>query len=200
MRPSAVKALLAPLFIAIVLVVAWSTRRPALLVRRAVTASDTDRVHRHVDLVQKDGDFHPLIDGAHGRVDYIPQGTAFAFRLHGTGLAPGKRYLLELEVDSTIYAVASHVANDRGELTIDTTLSRFAEGVCVGKKYDPPRPLSGHHEIRFWVKRDGNPKTGSASGAPPGSEGASLPCAGNGDGDYSYVLLEQQLALFTGEP
>jgi hypothetical protein len=108
--------------------------------------------------------------------------------------------------------------------------------VCVGKAYDPARPLAGTHEIRFWVKADGNPRSGTLGGPEQGpvawrdlwktirdtaeggeapgrpmretaergetpegaANGRDLPCSGNGDGDYAYALLENEVARFTG--
>lgn len=134
-----------------------------------------------------------------GIVWYSPAGDRLALRLEARGLHPGRRYILELDVDGTIYDVASHPADSAGRLRVDTALTRFAEGVCVGRNYHPPRPLPGAHAIRFWLKRDGNPRSGSesvrAAGAPPGTV---LPCAGNGDDDYGYALMDDQPSPFSG--
>jgi hypothetical protein len=35
---------------------------------------------------------------------------------------------------------------------------------------------------------------------PSSAAGSSLPCRGNGDGDFAYVLLENATAHFTGGP
>jgi hypothetical protein len=76
----------------------------------------------------------------------------------------------------------------------------FEEGACVGDNYDPPRSVHGEHEIKFWLKNDGNPVSGTMAGRRSSSAaGSSLPCHGNGDGDYSYVLLENAVAHFTGD-
>jgi hypothetical protein len=154
-----------------------------------------------VTLAQKDSAFRPIppsAGGAAGVVWYAPAGSALRFQLRATGLAPARRYVLELEVDSVVYTVASYVPNARGELAIDTTLAQFAEGVCVGRNFDAPRSVRGRHRIKFWVKRDGSPPTGTMPGIPPSAPGAQLGCHGNGDGDYSYILLENETADFTG--
>lgn len=154
-----------------------------------------------VTLSQKDPAFRaipPSAGGATGEVWYAPRGPGLRFQLRAARLPPNRRYLLELQVDDAIYTVASHVPNARGELTIDTTLTRFEEGVCVGTNYDPPRAVSGHHLVKFWIKRDGSPASGTMPGVAPGAPGAQLACHGNGDGNYGYMLLENEVADFTG--
>lgn len=190
-------ALLAPAFVAIILLASLVPPRRVPLVGLVEGATDSDPSHPHVDLVQKDASFRPIA-GARGRVDYAPDGNALTVRLRAAALKPGLRYLIELNVDGTTYAIASRAADARGRLALDTTLMQFAEGACVGPNYDAPEPLAGRHVIKFWVKRDGNPRAGTSASAAPGSAGARLPCTGNGDGDYTYVLLEQSPAIFTG--
>ncbi len=165
-------------------------------------SSIVEHGRKRVDLLQKDAQFRaipPGRGGATGSVWYTLSGPQFGFKLEAKGLKPGKRYLIELAVDETIYTLASRAADSDGKLAIDTTLTAFAEGVCVGPNYDPPRPLDGAHTIRFWVKADGNPPSGSGRiHSPQFTEGQDLPCSGNGDGDYTYVLLENEVAHYAG--
>jgi hypothetical protein len=157
---------------------------------------------KRIELVQKDASFQPIPadkGGATGRVWYTPSGRAFSFELEAAGLKPHRRYLIEVEVDRTVYVLASRAANRRGDLAVDTTLTSFAEGVCVGPNYDPPEPLAGPHAIRFWVKADGTPPSGAERHPVPGlAQEQELPCSGNGDGDYGYVLLENEIANYVG--
>lgn len=156
---------------------------------------------RSVTLSQKDSNSAPIppsAGGATGEVLYAPRGSGLRFTLHANGLKAGVRYLLELQVDGAIYTVASYTSDSRGALAIDTTLTQFEEGVCVGTNFDPPRPTAGHHRVKFWVKHDGNPATGTMPGIAPTAPGAQLACHGNGDGDFGYVLLENKVAVFTG--
>jgi hypothetical protein len=188
------KALL-PAFVATVIVVFFLTRKthPSPVMR-------SDGMER-VTLSQKDSAFHvvpPAQGGASGEVWYEPTGPALRFQLHASGLTPGRRYLLELQVDDSIYTVASYLPTARGGLVIDTALTKFEEGVCVGTNYDAPRAISGHHGIKFWIKRDGTPATGTMPGIAATAPGAQLACHGNGDGNYDYVLLENAVADFTG--
>lgn len=189
------RALVAPI-VAVVLFIFlyWGNHRDV----RAATGA----VQR-ITLSQKDAQFNiipPVQGGAVGSVWYHANGPALAFQLLGSGLRPHRRYLLELSVDGTVYTVASHSASANGELSIDSTITVFGEGACVGDNYDPPRSVHGEHEIKFWLKNDGNPVSGTMPGRRSSSAaGSSLPCHGNGDGDYSYVLLENAVAHFTGD-
>jgi len=154
-----------------------------------------------VTLAQKDAAFRPIpraAGGATGVVWYAHSGPALHFVLRAYGLQPQRRYLLEIQADDAIYSVASHTSDARGELAIDTTLTQFAEGACAGTNYDAPRSVEGPHKVKFWIKRDGNPQSGVSTGVKPGSPGATLPCHGNGDGDYAYMLMENEVAKFTG--
>lgn len=156
---------------------------------------------RTVTLSQKDSSFAripPSAGGATGAVLYAPRGSGLHFTVQANGLKAGVRYLLELQVDDAIYTVGDYAADPRGALAIDTTLTRFEEGVCVGTNFDPPRPTTGRHRIKFWVKRDGSPVSGTIPGIAPTAPGAQLACHGNGDGDFGYVLLENKVADFTG--
>ncbi|MEP7067088.1 MAG: hypothetical protein ABI889_13715 [Gemmatimonadota bacterium] len=154
-----------------------------------------------VTLAQKDAAFRPIpraAGGATGVVWYAHSGPALRFTLQAYGLQPQHRYLLEIQADDAIYSVASYTSDARGQLAIDTTLTQFAEGTCVGTNFDAPRSVQGSHKVKFWIKRDGNPQTGVSPGVKTDAPGAALSCRGNGDGDYAYMLMENEVANFTG--
>lgn len=154
-----------------------------------------------VTLAQKDAAFRPIpraSGGATGVVWYAHSGPALQFILRAYGLQPQRRYLLEIQADDAIYSVASHTSDARGQLAIDTALTQFAEGACVGTNYDAPRSVAGPHKVKFWIKRDGNPSAGMSPNTNARAPGAALPCRGNGDGDYAYMLMENEIANFTG--
>jgi hypothetical protein len=154
-----------------------------------------------VTLSQKDSAFNPIPPskgGASGEVLYDPAGTTFHLLLHASGIPRNHRYVLEIEADSTTYSVTSRAPDERGELVIDTALAQFQEGVCVGTNFDQPRPVTGRHALKIRLKRDGSPASGPMPGVPPTAPGARLACHGNGDGNYDYVLLENDVADFTG--
>lgn len=152
-------------------------------------------------LSQKDPSFRvipPAKGGSSAVVLYAPTGPAFHFILHASQLSAGHRFALELEVDGVIYTVESFSPGPRGDVALDTTLTQFQEGVCVGANYDSPKSASGHHVIKIWIKRDGSPKSGMLPGIASSAPGAQLACHGNGDGIFDYVLLENAAADFTG--
>jgi hypothetical protein len=154
-----------------------------------------------VELVQKDSAFHPIPPtkgGATGEVLYAPRGPVLHFVLHARSLPTGHRYELEIQVDSSSYTVATYTPDARGQLTIDTTLTQFREGECVGRNFDAARPVTGRHAIKFRMKRAGSPSSGTMPGIAPSAPGAQLSCHGNGDGNYDYLLLENATADFTG--
>ena len=157
---------------------------------------------RRVTLATKDAAFRivpPSRGGALGAVWYTPRGAVLRIQLRANGLAPRRRYRLELSVDDTVFAVTSRQADAAGGLAVDTTLHEFADGICVGDRYVAPRPLAGPHEIKFWLRADGSPVRGTLRASSARAAGGdSLPCRGNGDGDDRYVLLENAIARFVG--
>jgi hypothetical protein len=159
--------------------------------------------YEQVELVQKGGlsAVTSLFGGPTGSVWYKPTGSRLDLRLSVEGLDPGKRYILEVQVDSTVYDVASIPTDDGGRIALDSTFSGIAEGICVGENYDPPmRFESGRsYTLGFMLKRDGSAASGSQR-VPVGGGAAGeveLRCTGNGDGDYGYALMENRLARFT---
>jgi hypothetical protein len=186
---------LLPALVATAVVVFLFARSPA------VTQAARSGGMRRVTLSQKDSSFRPIpraAGGASGVVWYAPTGPALHFQLRASGLPLGHKYVLELQVDDAIYTVASYRPDAHGELALDTTLTQFEEGVCVGANFDRPRSVIGHHRVKFWIKRDGSPATGTMAGIAPTAAGAQLACHGNGDGNYEYLLLENEVADFTG--
>ncbi|HEX6535175.1 MAG TPA: hypothetical protein VF041_11285 [Gemmatimonadaceae bacterium] len=157
---------------------------------------------RRITLATKDSAFHivpPSRGGAEGSVWYTSRDSVFTFQLRATGLAPRVRYRLVLAVNEEPFVITTRAADARGALSIDTTLTEFAEGACVGDAWDPPLPLAGEHAIKFWLQRDGTPASGTLPATLPRARpGASLPCHGNGDGVFTYALLENEVANFAG--
>ena len=155
----------------------------------------------HVGLIQKDAAFQVVPadrGGAYGDVWFNAAAPTFAFRLSAVGLKPGVHYLIELNVDDVTYELTSRPADPRGAVKLDTTLSRFATGACDGGEYARPRSVSGNHRIKFLVKRDGNPATGTKRAHSTLSSPPAVACHGNGDDNFTYALFEDNVARFTG--
>jgi hypothetical protein len=152
--------------------------------------------------VRKDAHFRPIPrerGGAAGSLSYGARGPDLSLQIRAEGLVPGRKYRFDLGVDGVTYSLASRAAAPDGTWSLDTTLTAFAEGACVGRNFQPERPLAGTHALSFAIKNDGSPPTGTlADQAPPDGGGAQLPCAGNGDGNYGYVLYEAEPGRFEG--
>jgi len=158
----------------------------------------------HVALVEKDASWRPVPPrpgGPSGGVWYGTHGARFRFGLRAVGLQPDIHYIVELDVDGSTYAVANRVATAAGDVALDTALTAFAEGACAGSDRQATRSLVGTHRVKFLLKRNGNP-AGAGGG---GGSGSAAPrpggpvCAGNGDGDFTYVLFEEKLAIYDGD-
>lgn len=153
-----------------------------------------------IELVQKGGlsAVTSLFGGPSGSVWYTPEGTELRLRLDVEHLDPGKRYIFEIQVDSTVYDVASIAADGDGRIALDSAFAEVAEGTCVGPNHDPPTRLEPgrSHTVGFMLKRDGNPATGTERVAGDGGT-SELRCTGNGDGDFSYVLFGNRMGRIT---
>ncbi len=136
--------------------------------------------------------------GASGDVWFDAAAPTFTFRFAATGLKPGTHYLIELFADNSPYELTSRTADAQGRINLDTTLTRFETGACIGGDYVAPRPLRGIHSIKFLLKRDGNPASGTRRTRSRSATTPDLPCHGNGDEDFTYALFEDNVAKYTG--
>jgi hypothetical protein len=157
-----------------------------------------------VVLVQKGGlsAVTSLFGGPTGAVWYTPSGEHLRLRLSAEHLDPGKKYIFEIQVDSTVYDVASIAADGDGRIALDSAFSAVAEGICVGSNYDAPMRFEPgqSYVLGFMLKRDGNAASGSQqvpAGAGSTAGPAELRCTGNGDGDYGYALMENREGRYT---
>ncbi|HEU4586147.1 MAG TPA: hypothetical protein VFR95_10375, partial [Gemmatimonadaceae bacterium] len=139
-------------------------------------------------------------NGPAGIFYYSPDGDAFEWYLSARSLEPGVRYRLELNVDDSLnYAAGSVMADEAGRVLGHGALGQFVDRYCVGAANTPPIALSGEHTVAVRLKRDGSsPGESSAESSVTGPASRPLPCTGNGDGRFDYVLHEQKRAAFTG--
>lgn len=135
-----------------------------------------------------------------GVLYYAPSGSSFEWYFDAESLDPGLRYRIELNVDDSLnYAVGSVAADENGRALAHGTLREFADRYCVGSVNTPPVALSGEHTLAVRIKRDGSsPGESSAESSVTGPASRPLPCTGNGDGRFDYVLHEQKAVSFTG--
>lgn len=131
---------------------------------------------------------------------YSPSGDSFEWYLRAEQLDPGVRYRLELNVDDSLnYAAGSVMADETGRALGHGELQEFADRYCVGAVSTPPMALAGEHAVAVRLKRDGSsPGESSAESSVTGPASRPLPCTGNGDGRFDYVLHEKNGAHFTG--
>ncbi|MGH7648265.1 MAG: hypothetical protein ACREND_09120 [Gemmatimonadaceae bacterium] len=158
-----------------------------LLSSRSSTASN-DGVTR-IAIATKDSNFDvvpPSRGGASGSVWFRSRAPALALQLRAAGLVPSHRYQLVISTDQAVYRVARLGSDAQGHLSFDTTLTQLADDRCVVANRVPPRPLQGRIKLKFWVRRDASPTV------------AGSPCSGNGDGDSTYSLLEEDVGTFYG--
>jgi cellulose synthase/poly-beta-1,6-N-acetylglucosamine synthase-like glycosyltransferase len=138
--------------------------------------------------------------GPGGIFYYSPEGDSFEWYLSARALEPGVRYRLELNVDDSLnYAAGSVMADETGRALGHGTLREFVDRYCVGASSAPPIALSPEHTVAVRLKRDGSsPGESSAESSVTGPASRPLPCTGNGDGRFDYVLHEQKGVEFTG--
>ncbi len=160
---------------------------------------------QEVDLVEKDATFRVVSSedgGAHGVFWFRPRGASFDWFVRAEQLQPARAYRLLLNVDGErTYAVASFRTDEGGELKGYGSLDEFGERVCVGTPdFDPPTPTAGSHVIKTWVQDDGSRAAGSGSPRflTEARNQDALPCSGNGDRSFRFILFEDSPIRFEG--
>lgn len=114
-----------------------------------------------------------------GSLDWYVVGRAFG---------AGRAYRVVLTAaDGREYAVASRRARGDGSFAAHGVETTLMNRQCVGTEDPSQRQLAEAAPIGVAVKEDGSPPGGASGSGPLGSRGA-LPCDGNGDGVFEYVL------------
>lgn len=131
---------------------------------------------------------------AKGTFSYMMVDGAIDWYLFATHVSPGRAYRVVLSsADGKEYAVASHRAGPDGSLGIHGVETALMNRQCVGAEDPSRRPLETARALHVALKSDGSAH-GASSNDMLGSRSA-LPCGGNGDGDFTYVLTSADSIL-----
>jgi hypothetical protein len=126
-----------------------------------------------------------------GEFWYRTSNGALEWFIRAQHLTPGRMYRVEITADERAnYAVASVRADASGALAGHGVLGAFTDRVCVGGEGSRPQLLSDVRAFRVAIKDDGSRESRASITAP----GSDLPCVGNGDGRWDYVLVQHAAA------
>jgi hypothetical protein len=126
-----------------------------------------------------------------GEFWYRTSNGALEWFIRAQHLTPGRMYRVEITADEQAhYAVASVRADASGGLAGHGVLGAFTDRVCVGGNVTRPQLLSDVRAFRVAIKDDGSREARTSITAP----GNDLPCVGNGDGKWDYVLVQRGAA------
>jgi hypothetical protein len=126
-----------------------------------------------------------------GEFWYSTSNGALEWYLRAQHLAGNRMYRVEITTDeSARYAIASVRADASGSIAAHGVLGSFTNRVCVGDDASRPQFLNEAREFRVALKDDGSRATSPSITAP----GGDLPCVGNGDGKWDYVLVQNVAA------
>jgi len=124
---------------------------------------------------------------ATGTFAYMVVDGAIDWYVFANNLAPTKAYRVVLTAaDGKEYAVASRRSDDTGALGAHGVETALMNRQCVGAEDPSRRTLESARTLQVSLKTDGS-ASGASSNDLLGSRSA-LPCGGNGDGKFEYVL------------
>ena len=122
-----------------------------------------------------------------GTFSYVVVDGAIDWYLFASDLLPARAYRVVLTAaDGKEYAVASRRSDGIGTLGAHGVETALMNRQCVGAEDPSRRTLESARTLRVALKSDGS-ASGSSSNDMLGSRSA-LPCGGNGDGNFDYVL------------
>ena len=125
----------------------------------------------------------------------VPTGTfsyevvdgAIDWYLFATHLSPERAYrVVLLSADGKEYAIASRRSGGDGSLGAHGVETALMNRQCVGAEDPSRRPLESAGSLHVLLKGDGSAR--GASGNDLLGSRSALPCGGNGDGVFDYVL------------
>jgi hypothetical protein len=124
---------------------------------------------------------------ATGTFSYVMVDGAMSWYLFATNLAPERAYRVVLtDADGEEYAVASRRAGTDGSLGAHGVETVLMNRQCVGSEDPSRRALQSIRWLSIALKSDGSAR--GASGNDLLGSRSALPCGGNGDGVFDYVL------------
>jgi hypothetical protein len=122
-----------------------------------------------------------------GTFSYLVVDGAISWYMFASHLSPARAYRVVLtSADGKEYAVASRHADDEGTLGMHGVETVLMNRQCVGSEDPSRRAIESVGSLRVALKSDGSAR-GTSSNDLLGSRSA-LPCGGNGDGNFAYVL------------
>ena len=122
-----------------------------------------------------------------GSFRYMVVDGAIDWYLFASNLVPARAYRVVLTAaDGKEYAVASRRSDGNGTLGMHGVETALMNRQCVGAEDPSRRTLESAHSLRVSLKGDGSAR-GATGNDLLGSRSA-LPCGGNGDGKFEYVL------------
>ncbi|MEO6211948.1 MAG: hypothetical protein ABIQ10_17715 [Gemmatimonadaceae bacterium] len=135
-------------------------------------------------------------DTSAGTFSYLIVDGAIDWYAFATHLRPGRAYrILLTAADGKEYAIASRRSDADGSLGAHGVETVLMNRQCVGTEDPSRRSLASALSLRVAVKRDGS-ASGASGNDMLGSRSA-LPCGGNGDGNFDYVLRSVDSVLVT---
>ncbi|MBK5188059.1 MAG: hypothetical protein JJD97_07420 [Gemmatimonadaceae bacterium] len=122
-----------------------------------------------------------------GTFSYLVVDGALDWYAFATHLSPGRAYRVVLTAaDGNEYAVASRRSDAEGALGAHGVETALMNRQCVGAEDPGRRSLESAGTLHVAVKSDGSAR--GASGNDLLGSRSALPCGGNGDGNFDYVL------------
>ena len=126
-------------------------------------------------------------NGPAGTFSYLMVDGAISWYVFATHLTPARAYRVVLTAaDGKEYAVASSHAGDNGSFGAHGVETALMNRQCVGSEDPSRRALESVGSLRVALKSDGSAR--GASGNDLLGSRSALPCGGNGDGIFDYVL------------
>jgi hypothetical protein len=127
-----------------------------------------------------------------GTFSYVVVDGSISWYMFASHLTPAHAYRVVLTApDGKEYAVASHQSGDDGSFGAHGVETTLMNRQCVGSEDPSRRALESVGSLRVALKNDGSAR--GASGNDLLGSRSALPCGGNGDGNFDYVLRSAAL-------